>query len=77
VICIGDVHGCVEEVCDLLRKAEFLPGDQVVFLGKLLWSRFFSSILWLSHCLPSLDEALPASVSSPHLIDRICMRTAD
>lgn len=33
VICIGDVHGCADEVCDLLREVEFMPGDQVVFLG--------------------------------------------
>lgn len=33
VICIGDVHGCVVEVCDLLRKVEYAPGDQVLFLG--------------------------------------------
>ena len=34
VICIGDVHGCITEVCNLLRKVEYNPGDQVVFLGK-------------------------------------------
>lgn len=33
VICIGDVHGCVTEVCDLLRVVQYAPGDQVVFLG--------------------------------------------
>ena len=36
VICVGDVHGCVEEVCDLLRAVEYHPGDLVVFLGDLV-----------------------------------------
>ena len=38
VICIGDVHGCITEVCNLLRKVEYNPGDQVVFLGKSISS---------------------------------------
>eukprot|EP01036_Dinobryon_divergens_P026096 gene26097-34704_t len=33
---IGDVHGCVDEVLDLLRKVEFMPGDLVLFLGDLV-----------------------------------------
>jgi len=36
VICIGDVHGCLEEVCDLLRRVEYHPGDIVLFLGDLV-----------------------------------------
>jgi hypothetical protein len=36
VICIGDVHGCVNEVCDLLRSLEYRPGDLVLFLGDLV-----------------------------------------
>jgi hypothetical protein len=36
VICIGDVHGCIDEVCDLLRKVNYAPGDQVLFLGDLV-----------------------------------------
>ena len=34
VIAIGDVHGCSDELCDLLREIVYLPGDQIVFLGK-------------------------------------------
>ena len=33
---IGDVHGCVDEVLDLLRKVQFMPGDLVLFLGDLV-----------------------------------------
>lgn len=36
VIAIGDVHGCIEELQELLRLADFQPGDQVVFLGDLV-----------------------------------------
>lgn len=36
LICIGDVHGCVDEVKDLLKKACFCPGDLVLFLGDLI-----------------------------------------
>ena len=30
------MHGCVDEVLDLLRKVEFMPGDLVLFLGDLV-----------------------------------------
>lgn len=36
VICIGDVHGCLEEICELLRKVRYHPGDIVLFLGDLV-----------------------------------------
>ena len=36
IICIGDVHGCVDEVCDLLVKLEYRPGDLILFLGDLV-----------------------------------------
>lgn len=36
VIVIGDVHGCVTEFQELLRLADFTPGDQVVLLGDLV-----------------------------------------
>lgn len=36
VIAIGDVHGCIDELQQLLRLADFQPGDQVVFLGDLV-----------------------------------------
>jgi len=36
VIIIGDVHGCVREVMELLRLANFSPGDQVIFTGDLV-----------------------------------------
>eukprot|EP00871_Galdieria_phlegrea_P000052 jgi/Galph1/1047/GphlegSOOS_G5785.1 len=36
LIIVGDVHGCVDELRDLLRLADFRPGDQVIFLGDLV-----------------------------------------
>ena len=36
VICIGDVHGCVEELKDLLRDVNYRPGDLVLLLGDLV-----------------------------------------
>eukprot|EP01032_Pedospumella_encystans_P013652 gene13652-15704_t len=36
VIAIGDVHGCADELCDLLREIVYLPGDQIVLLGDLV-----------------------------------------
>ena len=36
VICIGDVHGCVEELKDLLRAVRYRPGDLVLLLGDLV-----------------------------------------
>ena len=36
VIAIGDVHGCIDELQDLLRQCDFRPGDLVVFLGDLV-----------------------------------------
>jgi hypothetical protein len=36
VIAIGDVHGCIDELQDLLRKCDYQPGDLVVFLGDLV-----------------------------------------
>ena len=36
VIAIGDVHGCIDELQDLLRLCDYRPGDLVVFLGDLV-----------------------------------------
>ncbi|KAG5190050.1 Bis-tetraphosphatase, symmetrical [Tribonema minus] len=36
VIAIGDVHGCVEELQELIRKADYRPGDLLLFLGDLV-----------------------------------------
>ena len=36
VIAVGDVHGCVDELQDLLRQCDYRPGDLVVFLGDLV-----------------------------------------
>ena len=36
VIAIGDVHGCIDELQDLLRQCDYRPGDIVVFLGDLV-----------------------------------------
>ena len=36
VIAIGDVHGCIDELKDLLRQCDYRPGDLVVFLGDLV-----------------------------------------
>ncbi len=60
LIIIGDVHGCYDEFCELLAKAQFNParGDVVVLTGDLVGKgpksidvRFFSSCLYESHCL--------------------------
>lgn len=36
VIAIGDVHGCLDELLDLLREVQYRPGDLVLFLGDLV-----------------------------------------
>lgn len=36
VIAIGDVHGCIDELQDLLRLCDYQPGDLVCFLGDLV-----------------------------------------
>eukprot|EP00977_Amphora_coffeiformis_P027821 scaffold34646_cov173-Amphora_coffeaeformis.AAC.27 len=36
VIAVGDVHGCIDELQDLLRQCNYRPGDLVVFLGDLV-----------------------------------------
>lgn len=36
LIVIGDVHGCITELQQLLRLADYQPGDQVVLLGDLV-----------------------------------------
>jgi hypothetical protein len=36
VIAIGDVHGCIDELQELLRQCDYGPGDLVVFLGDLV-----------------------------------------
>ncbi|GKY95542.1 hypothetical protein MPSEU_000515800 [Mayamaea pseudoterrestris] len=36
VIAIGDVHGCADELQDLLRECDYRPGDLVVLLGDLV-----------------------------------------
>jgi len=35
ILVIGDVHGCVDELCMLLKGVDFSPGDLVLFLGDL------------------------------------------
>lgn len=36
LIVVGDVHGCITELQQLLRLADYQPGDQVVMLGDLV-----------------------------------------
>jgi len=36
IIAIGDVHGCIDELQQLMRLVDYQPGDQVVFLGDLV-----------------------------------------
>eukprot|EP01035_Chromulina_nebulosa_P024497 gene24497-31899_t len=36
VICISDVHGCIDDLCALLRKVNYRPGDLIVLLGDLV-----------------------------------------
>jgi hypothetical protein len=43
VICISDVHGCIDELLELLRKVEYRPGDVVLFLGDLVAKGPYSS----------------------------------
>lgn len=35
-IVLGDVHGCFEELLDLLKAVEFRPGDRLVSVGDLV-----------------------------------------
>lgn len=42
VIVIGDIHGCIEEMCDLLRQVHYRPGDLVLLLGDLVAKGPFS-----------------------------------
>eukprot|EP01039_Chlorochromonas_danica_P002389 gene2389-2621_t len=44
LIAIGDIHGCVQEIVDLLRNASFAPGDLVVSLGDMVAKGPFSSL---------------------------------
>ena len=37
VIAIGDVHGCIDELQDLLRQCDYRPGDLVVLLVRVLF----------------------------------------
>ena len=36
IFTIGDVHGCIEEMTNILKKIQFSPGDLVIFLGDLV-----------------------------------------
>ena len=36
VIAVGDVHGCIDELQELLRLCDYRPGDLVLFLGDLV-----------------------------------------
>jgi hypothetical protein len=36
VVAIGDVHGCIDELQELLRRCDYRPGDLLVFLGDLV-----------------------------------------
>eukprot|EP01084_Bolivina_argentea_P083893 151867_1 len=36
VIVVGDVHGCINELKELIRHVEYHPGDLLVFLGDLV-----------------------------------------
>ena len=36
VLCVGDVHGCLDELCDLLRHVNYKPWDTVLLLGDLV-----------------------------------------
>lgn len=35
-IVIGDVHGCVAEARDLIRKCDYAHGDRIIFVGDLV-----------------------------------------
>lgn len=36
LIAVGDIHGCHEELAELIEKLELLPGDRLVLLGDLV-----------------------------------------
>ena len=36
IVVVGDVHGCLEELKQLLRAVDFSPGDVLLFLGDLV-----------------------------------------
>lgn len=36
IVVIGDVHGCTDELKDLVREVEYWPGDLLLFLGDLV-----------------------------------------
>ncbi|CAM9180383.1 unnamed protein product [Chrysoparadoxa australica] len=36
VIAIGDVHGCIDELQELIRLVDYSPGDLLLFLGDLV-----------------------------------------
>lgn len=42
VICISDVHGCLEELVELIREVNYQPGDLIVFLGDLVAKGLYS-----------------------------------
>jgi hypothetical protein len=70
VICIGDVHGCVEEVCDLLREAKYLPGDQVVFLGEfIICVPFHSTVLEIIRSVQMCLKAPPGTCAAQEVCD--------
>lgn len=45
---IGDIHGCYDELLDLLRIARIGPGDGVVSVGDLVDRGPKSGRLWIS-----------------------------
>lgn len=36
IIVIGDVHGCLQELKDLIAKLDLRPGDRLIFVGDLV-----------------------------------------
>jgi hypothetical protein len=83
-IVIGDVHGCIVELKELLEACGYRPGDDVIFVGDLV-SRGPDSLGVLKlirdigarsvlgnhdHALLSLKKALEAGVKPPVVISR-------
>ena len=43
---IGDVHGCIDELRELLRKLSPQPGDELLFIGDLINKGPDSAAVW-------------------------------
>lgn len=69
IIAIGDVHGCIDELKDLVKKVEYWPGDLLVFLGDLVrerWKRNPNSCLKSRQALQEIHNVVATTFCSPN-----------